>query len=99
MNGSLRRLTLLASPASLPRDLRLLLLSLFLWTFGLGLYNYVWPIYLRGLQASEEQIGLVFSIGFVAAALSMIPGGLLANKYELRQLLIISWLARPPPPP
>ena len=98
MNGSLRRLNLLASLASLPRDLHLLFLSLFLWTFGLGLYNYVWPIYLRGLQASEEQIGLVFSIGFIAAALSMIPGGLLANKYELRKLLIISWLASLPPP-
>lgn len=98
MSGSLGRLNFLASLVSLPRDLRLLFLSLFLWTFGLGLYNYVWPIYLRGLQASEEQIGLVFSVGFVAAALSMIPGGLLANKYELRKLLIISWLASLPPP-
>jgi len=92
------RLNLLASVQALPRDLRLLFLSLFLWTFGLGLYNYIWPLYLRDLQASPTDVGLVFSIGFLAAALSMIPGGILANKYELRALLIIGWVMSLPPP-
>ena len=92
------RLNLLASVQGLPRDLRLLFLSLFLWTFGLGLYNYIWPLYLRDLQASPGDVGLVFSIGFLALALSMIPGGLLANKYELKALLIIGWAMSIPPP-
>ncbi|OLE71497.1 hypothetical protein AUF78_01795 [archaeon 13_1_20CM_2_51_12] len=92
------RLNLLASVQGLPKDLRLLFLSLFLWTFGLGLYNYIWPLYLRDLQASPGDVGLVFSIGFLALALSMIPGGLLANKYELKALLIIGWLMSIPPP-
>src|SRR5207249_547830 len=87
----MRNLNLLASIQALPRDLRLLFLSLFLWTFGLGVYNYVWSIYLRNLGALPEQVGLVYSVGFLAAAASMIPGGLLANKYELRTLIIISW--------
>ena len=92
------RLNLLASIQALPRDLRLLFLSLFLWTFGLGLYNYIWPLYLRDLQASPGDVGLVFSIGFLALALSMIPGGILANKYELKALLIIGWAMSIPPP-
>jgi MFS family permease len=92
------RLNILASVQSLPRDLRLLFLSLFLWTFGLGLYNYIWPLYLRDLQASNNNVGLVFAIGFLAAALSMIPGGLLANKYELKALLIIGWAMSIPVP-
>jgi len=92
------RLNLLASIQALPRDLRLLFLSLFLWTFGLGLYNYIWPLYLRDLQASPSDVGLVFSIGFLALALSMIPGGILANKYELKTLLIIGWAMSIPPP-
>jgi MFS family permease len=92
------RLNLLASVQSLPRDLRLLFLSLFLWTFGLGLYNYIWPLYLRDLQASPSDVGLVFSIGFLALAFSMIPGGILANKYELKALLIIGWAMSIPPP-
>jgi MFS family permease len=92
------RLNLLASVQSLPRDLRLLFVSLFLWTFGLGLYNYIWPLYLRDLQASYNDVGIVFSIGFLALALSMIPGGLLANKYELKALLIIGWAMSLPEP-
>jgi DHA1 family multidrug resistance protein-like MFS transporter len=92
------RLNLLASVQGLPRDLRLLFLSLFLWTFGLGLYNYIWPLYLRDLQASPSNVGIVFSIGFLALALSMIPGGILANKYELKALLIIGWAMSIPPP-
>ena len=95
---SASRLNLLASIQELPRDLRLLFLSLFLWTFGLGLYNYIWPLYLRDLQASPSDVGLVFSIGFLALALSMIPGGILANKYELKALLIIGWAMSIPPP-
>ncbi len=94
----MQSLNLLASVQALPRDLRLLFFSLFLWTFGLGVYNYVWSIYLRDLGALPEQVGLVYSIGFIAAAASMIPGGLLANKYELRVLIIISWAMSLPPP-
>ncbi len=93
-----RRIDLLSSFRVLPRDLRLLFLSLFLWTFGLGLYNYVWSIYLRDLGANPSEVGLVFSIGFIAGALTMIPGGILANRYELRSLLILGWALSIPPP-
>ena len=83
---------------SLPRDLRLVFFSLFLWTFGLGIYNYVWSLYLTQLNANPEQVGLVSSIGFFAAAISMIPGGILANKYDNRTLLIIGWAMSIPVP-
>ena len=72
--------------------------SLFLWTFGLGIYNYVWSLYLTQLNASPEQVGLVSSIGFLAAALSMIPGAILANKYDNRSLLIVGWAMSIPVP-
>ena len=92
------RLNFLASIWTLPRDLRLLFLSLFLWTFGLGLYNYIWPLYLKDLNATPSDVGLVFSVGFLAVALTMIPGAILANKYELKALLIIGWAMGIPPP-
>src|SRR2546428_8812585 len=98
MNLTASRLNPLASIWTLPRDLRLLFLSLFLWTFGLGLYNYIWPLYLRDLNATPSDIGLVFSIGFLAVALTMIPGAILANRYELKALLIIGWAMGIPPP-
>ena len=69
-----------------------------MWTFGLGVYNYVWSLYLIQLNASPEQVGLVSSIGFLAAAVSMIPGAILANKYDNRTLLIIGWAMSIPVP-
>ena len=43
-------------------------------------------------------MGLVLSIGFLAVAVSLIPGAMLANKYELRLLLIIGWALSIPVP-
>ena len=94
----MRRANLLGSIVSLPRDLRLLFLALFLWTFGLGVYNFVWPLYLTQLQANSGQIGIVTSIGAVSAALTMIPGGILASKYDERILLILGWAGSIPCP-
>jgi len=94
----MRWMGILSWSRSLPRDLRLLFFSLFLWTFGLGIYNYVWSLYLTQLNANPEQVGLVSSIGFFAAAISMIPGGILANKYDNRILLIIGWAMSIPVP-
>jgi predicted MFS family arabinose efflux permease len=94
----MRWMGILSFGRSLPRDLRLLFFSLFLWTFGLGVYNYVWSLYLTELSANPEQVGLVSSIGYLAAAVSMIPGGILANKYDNRTLLIVGWAMSIPVP-
>ncbi len=94
----MRKLDLLASIRLLPGDLRLIFFSLFLWTFGIGLYNYVWSIFLRDIGADSNQVGIVFFLGFLAAALTMIPGGLLANKYDLKTVIIIGWAISIPPP-
>ena len=64
----------------------------------MGVYNYVWSLYLTQLNANPEQVGLVSSIGFLAAAVSMIPGAILANKYDNRTLLIIGWAMSIPVP-
>jgi MFS family permease len=94
----MRWMGILSWSRSLPRDLRLLFFSLLLWTFGLGIYNYVWSLYLTQLSANPEQVGLVSSIGYFAAAISMIPGGILANKYDKRTLLIVGWAMSIPVP-
>ncbi len=94
----MRSVNLLGSVQSLPRDLRLLFLALFLWTFGLGVYNFVWPLYLTQLNANPEQVGLVASVGAVSAAVSMIPGGILASKYDAKILLILGWAGSIPCP-
>src|SRR5712692_2579779 len=94
----MRWMSVLSWGRSLPRDLRLLFFSLFLCTFGLGVYNFVWPLYLTQLSANPEQVGLVASVGEVAAAVSMIPGGILASKYDTKFLLILGWAGSIPCP-
>jgi len=85
----MRKFDLLASLRTLPSDLKLIFLSLFLWTFGIGLYTYIWSLFLREIGADSTQVGTVYLLGFLAAALTMIPGGLLANKYDLKPIIII----------
>lgn len=82
----------------LNRDLNILFWSTLIWTFGLGVYNYVWPIFLEGLNADPSQVGLVYSIGYIAIAASMIPGGLLASKYDLKPLIVLGWAVSIPVP-
>src|SRR5712692_9941097 len=94
----MRKFDLLASLRTLPSDLKLIFLSLFLWTFGIGLYTYIWSLFLREIGADSTQVGTVYLLGFLAAALTMIPGGLLANKYDLKPIIIICWAISIPAP-
>ena len=89
---SLRRyLSIIGPIKSLNRDLKLLFISNFIWTFGFGLYNFVWPIYIRELGGSATDVGTVFSISFLIAMLTYIPGGILADKYDRKKVIVISW--------
>lgn len=82
----------------MPRDIKLMTLSLFLWGWGYGLYAYVFPLYIRSLGASPGQVGVVYSVMMVALALSYIPGGVIADKYERKRTMILSWLVGVPAP-
>lgn len=86
-----RYLSIIAPIKSLNRDLKLLFVSNFIWTFGFGLYNFVWPIYIRELGGSATDVGTVFSISFLIAMLTYIPGGILADKYDRKKVIVISW--------
>jgi MFS family permease len=73
------------------RDIWLICISNVIGAFGEGLYFWVFPLYIRSLQADPIQLGLVFSALFGVAALAPIPGGLLADKFDRKKLLILSW--------
>ena len=76
----------------LDRNMRLLFISLFFWGFGFGLYWYIFPIYAMELGANAVQVGLIFSVAFIAATLSYIPGGILADKYDRKSIMLVGWL-------
>jgi len=59
--------------------------------FGEGLYFWVFPLYIRSLQADYVQLGLVFSALYGVSALAPIPGGFLADRFDRKKILILSW--------
>jgi MFS family permease len=70
---------------TLNRNLRLLCISNFFGAFGDGLFVYTLPIYLRGLEASPADVGLLYSILSLSSALTIIPGGFLADRYDRKK--------------
>jgi len=73
------------------RDIWLICLSNIIGAFGEGLYFWGFPIYVRTLQADYVQLGLIFSALYGVAALVPLPGGLLADRFDRKKILILSW--------
>ena len=73
------------------RDIWLICLSNVIGAFGEGLYFWVFPLYMKSLQADYVQIGLVFSTLYGASALTLLLGGLLADRFDRKKILIMGW--------
>ncbi len=79
-------------------DLRLLCVSNFFGAFGDGLFVYILPNFIRGLQATSSDVGLLFSLLSLTTALTIIPGGFLADRYDRKKIMILGWLMWVPVP-
>ena len=79
-------------------DLRLLCVSNFIGAFGDGLFVYTLPNYIRELQATSADVGLLFSLLSLTAALTIIPGGFLADRFDRKKIMILGWLIWVPVP-
>lgn len=81
------------------RDLKILFISNFVGAVGDGLYVYLLPLYLRGgLQASSADVGLLYSISMISTALTIIPGGFLADHSDRKKMMILGWAVWVPVP-
>jgi len=85
-------------PGTLSRDLKLLFVSNFIGAAGDGLYAYLLPNYIRGLGASSADVGFLFSIFILSTALTIIPGGFLADRYDRKKVMVLGWLLWVPVP-
>ncbi len=83
---------------TLNRDLRLLCISNFFGAFGDGLFVYTLPIFLRGLDASPANVGLLYSILALSSALTIVPGGFLADRFDRKKIMILGWAIWVPVP-
>ena len=77
---------------TLNRNLKLIAASLFLWASGEGMFLFVLPNYMQSLGADAMQIGLLFSICAVARAVSMIPAGLVSDRFGPRIAIVGGWI-------
>lgn len=80
------------------RDLKLIYVAILFVGLGVGLYTYLYPIYAKELGANSVQIGIIYSLMYFWMALVSIPGGLLADRYDLRKLIIYIWAILIPAP-
>jgi len=58
----------------------------------------MFPVYLRNIGCTPSQVGVVFSVSMAATAASCIPGGALADRYDRRRVILLTWLAGAPSP-
>ncbi len=90
-----REFWLLRAP---PRDLRIIFLSNLFWASGLGLYAYIWPIYIRDLGATVSEVGLVLAFSTLVASVAVLPGGVLADRFDRKWVMILGWSLGLPAP-
>lgn len=74
------------------RDIRLINLAVFLWGVGEGLFLTIQPLYIEELGANPAQIGGVLSLMALAAALTYIPMGYLADRLPRKPILLSGWV-------
>jgi len=74
------------------RNLLFVIISLFTWGMGEGLFLYFQPIYMQELGADPVLIGGILGAMGIAMALAQIPSGVLADKIGSRELMWASWI-------
>jgi len=74
------------------RDNRRVAFALFLWGSGEGLFYYIQSLYIEALGANPVQIGTALSVAGMAAAISFIPAGWLADRVERKRLMMGGWV-------
>lgn len=80
------------------RSYGFLLVSNFMWFFGLGLYTNFLSIFLISIGATPIQAGLFSSIMMASGILWTGLGGVLTTRFGVKPLLILGWIIVIPAP-
>jgi MFS family permease len=73
------------------RDLIFMIISLFTWGIGEGMFMYFQAIYLQQWGADPKTIGLVYAVWGLSIMITQIPAGILADRIGARPILRLSW--------
>jgi MFS family permease len=83
----------------LNKDLKLLFASNLVGSFGDGLYSYLLPYYItETIKASPLEVGILYALVILVAALTLLLAGMLADKYDRKKIMIAGWAAWLPVP-
>jgi MFS family permease len=74
------------------RDLIFMIVSLFTWGIGEGMFMYFQAIYLQQWGADPKTIGLVYAVWGVSIMITQIPAGILADRIGARPIVRLSWV-------
>lgn len=78
---------------TLNRDLKLIFISNLVGAFGDGLYAYLLPVYIQKvLGADPVDMGFLYTVLMLSSALTPIPGGVLAERYDRKKVMILAWM-------
>ena len=84
---------------ALNRDLKLIFASNLAGSFGDGLYAYILPNYMgETLKASPVEIGILYAVVSLVAALTLLIAGKFADRYDRKKIMILGWIAWLPAP-
>jgi MFS family permease len=83
----------------LNKDLKLVFISNLVGSFGDGLYAFILPYYItENLGASTVEVGILYAIVGLVAAITLFLAGLFADKYDRKKIMIAGWAAWIPAP-
>jgi MFS family permease len=74
------------------RDLVFVLISLFTWGIGEGLFMYFQPIYLQQWGANPQTIGAVYGALGASMMVTQLPAGILTDRIGARPIMHLSWI-------
>jgi len=81
------------------RDLKLIFATNVVGSFGDGLFAILLPVYMRdALEASPVQIGILYALMVLSAALTLLISGTLADRYDRKKIMVAGWVAWLPAP-
>lgn len=71
-------------------DVALQFWSISVFNFAFGLYAYLFTLYIEDLGATAVQIGLLIGVQGLLRIAVNIPGGVIADRYSRRKIIILS---------
>ena len=81
------------------RDLKLVFICNLVGSFGDGLFAYLLPVYMGNtLRADSVQIGILYAVTSLLAAITLLVSGTLADRYDRKKIMIAGWIAWLPAP-